>query len=404
MKTFFLLTNVIDYSFKYTEIEQISKKYQQAYLINFEKTPMALPANVKEFTLTLKDFNGQSVLMRNKKLFFYILLQDLLLRPFNWKYYKKLRTNISFLLNCIYFGEQLKAIIQKEKLNPNDCIFLSFWLNNWSISLGVLKKQGFISKFFSRAHGFDLFEYRELESGRIPYRLFELQTVDKVFSVSQNGVDYLKEKYPAYADKIFCNYLGSENGGVNPFDEQKIFTIVSCASTRSIKRIFLIPEIIKHCNFPIHWVHLGDENLSSGDPSVPTYIKNKESLDHFPHVSFDCKGKLSTDEIFDFYTRNSVNLFISVSETEGLPVSIMEAISFGIPVMATDVGGCKEIVTAQTGILIPKDFDVKTVAEQINEFRNSTQNKAEFRTGVREFWTHNFEVNKNYKEFFNLLE
>ncbi len=404
MKTFFLLTNVVDYSFKYTEVLQIAKKYDKVFLVDFEKTKMKLPSNVTEWTMHYKDFNAKKVLRRNVSIFLSIFLTDTFLRSFNWKYLKNTFSNISFLLNSIYIAEQLKARIIAEKIDPKQSIFLSFWFFEWAISLGVLKKQKYISGFFSRAHGFDIFEYRVPINGRIPFRIFQLQSTNKIYSVSRNGEHYLKEKYPEFSSKIFHSYLGTEEGGINSFNSSSLFTIVSCASTRSLKRIYLIPEILKKCNFPIHWVHLGDENLSSNDPSVPTYIKNKESLKNYPHITFECKGKMESIEIFDFYKNNSIHLFISVSETEGLPVSIMEAISFGIPVISTDVGGCKEIVTEKTGILIPKDFELEKVAKQIEEFRASSKNTASFREGVRSFWAQNFEITKNYKEFFEDLE
>ena len=44
-----------------------------------------------------------------------------------------------------------------------------------------------------------------------------------------------------------------------------------------------------------------------------------------------------------------VDLFLTVSANEGIPVSIMEAQSFGIPVIATDVGGISEIVNNVNG-------------------------------------------------------
>lgn len=404
LKTFFLLTNVVDYSFKYTEVLQLAKKYEKVILIDFVKTEMQLPSNVTEWTMNSDQYNGWKILARNSGLFFSVLFSDLFFRSFNWAYYKKTRKNISFLLNCMYHAEQLSARIKKEKINPQNSIFLSFWLNNWSISLGILKKQNFIPDYYARAHGFDVFEYRVPQSGRLPYRRFELQTVKKVYSVSKNGEAYLKENYPEFASKIFCNYLGTENGGESIFKPDEIFTLVSCASTRGIKRIYMIPEILKRCNFPVRWIHLGDENLNSNDPTVPIHIKNKEELKQYPLVQFEFKGHMETAEIVDFYRNNSVNIFISVSETEGLPVSIMEAISFGIPVIATDVGGCREIVTEQTGILIPRDFNVEKVANQLADFRKSKQNTSEFRNGVRSFWAQHFEVTKNYQEFFSEFE
>lgn len=52
------------------------------------------------------------------------------------------------------------------------------------------------------------------------------------------------------------------------------------------------------------------------------------------------------------YSEHPVDVFINLSTNEGVPVSIMEAISFDIPIVATDVGGTSEIVTDETGILV----------------------------------------------------
>ncbi|NJK95527.1 MAG: glycosyltransferase [Bacteroidales bacterium] len=45
-------------------------------------------------------------------------------------------------------------------------------------------------------------------------------------------------------------------------------------------------------------------------------------------------------------------MFLNTSLSEGVPVSVMEALSFGLPVIATDVGGTGELINDEVGMLI----------------------------------------------------
>ena len=47
------------------------------------------------------------------------------------------------------------------------------------------------------------------------------------------------------------------------------------------------------------------------------------------------------------------NVFVLASSNEGLPGVILEAMASGLPVVATDAGGCKDVVDDEVGALVP---------------------------------------------------
>jgi glycosyltransferase involved in cell wall biosynthesis len=283
--------------------------------------------------------------------------------------------------------------------DPSSLIGYSFWFYD-CIYLAWMRKKGWISKALSRAHSGDLYEDHISIRNKILFRNFQFKNMDKIFPVSNMGTKYLQDRYLNFKNKIETIYLGSADNGLNPFNNDAVFTIVSCASFRHHKRIHKIAEMLQFVDFPLRWYHIGDERLDSDDPKIVEYKINKEKLKTNQNIEFVPLGSMSNDEIFNFYKTQSINLFISISAIEGIPVSIMEAISFGIPILSTDVGGCKEIVTEETGIIIPLETEMNEVARIISEFKNSPQNSYEFRKGVRHFWMENFDAEKNYKKLY----
>jgi len=74
--------------------------------------------------------------------------------------------------------------------------------------------------------------------------------------------------------------------------------------------------------------------------------------------TFVLKGHL--DDMFPFY--RSLDLYLNTSVHEGIPMSILEAMPHGLPVVAPNVGGISEVVdNGEDGYLI-KNRDPKAFA------------------------------------------
>ncbi|MFN8024869.1 MAG: glycosyltransferase [Acidimicrobiia bacterium] len=58
------------------------------------------------------------------------------------------------------------------------------------------------------------------------------------------------------------------------------------------------------------------------------------------------------------------DLFVLASDNEGLPVTVMEALTLGVPVVATAVGGVPEVVADDAGLLVPPR-DPRALADAI---------------------------------------
>lgn len=289
-----------------------------------------------------------------------------------------------------------EAVVLQQLLEENnlkDALHYCYWFDHFALVLAILKDEGQISKFISRAHRYDLYHQRS-KMGLIPYRYFVMNMLDGVVTISQNGKEYLSALYPHYADKIHCSYLGTKDHGILQADLPEVFTMVSCAAARPVKRLKLFFEAFKKLSIPAIWIHLGDGE---------TLKTIRKEIGNLPgHLKVDLRGNLSNEDVLAFYKTNPVSCFVNVSESEGLPVSMMEAMSFGIPVLATDVGGTPEIVKPQCGDLLPVNISATDLAVRLQEWESKS--KSFNRLEIRQFWTENFNEFTNYESFCKTLK
>jgi colanic acid/amylovoran biosynthesis glycosyltransferase len=112
--------------------------------------------------------------------------------------------------------------------------------------------------------------------------------------------------------------------------------------------------------------------------------------------------------VFEYYKNNSFDYFITLSKSEGLPVSLMEACSVGLPIIATDVGGINEIVKDKiNGFLLNANLDYnefKTVMKQAIEIKKNNEKYKNMKQNSRKIYLEKFRANVNYKKFAEFLK
>lgn len=246
-------------------------------------------------------------------------------------------------------------------------------------------------------HGGDLYEERLETNGYIPFRRAVLQNLKTAVFISTDGKEYLERKYPdiPFQSKIFR--LGVKQRGESKASIDSTLRIVTCSSLKRLKRVHILAEALQNLDFKVIWTHIGDgPEKELIDDIVKRYPEN---------ITVNFWGHIGNDLVYDFYQNNPVDLFINTSEYEGVPVSIMEALSFSIPVFGSAVGGIPEIIDGRVGKLLPLEITSDQLSLYINEFYYSTgQAKDEMRKQALERWKSLANGEVNYVAFTNYLK
>ncbi len=375
-----------------TEIEILSRKFNKIYIIpiNIKGTARNLPPNCEVLDLHSK--------VRYTPIIFHffdiisIYFIEFLKTKYKLWYLTNFLSAIKTIYNAKVYAKALHVVLSHRQ--DSTPVFYTYWFFHWSLVCSVAKYKGYISSYFSRTHLGDLYE----KNSKVNFTNFKLQHIKKLFVISNHGKEYFVQNYPMYLPKIEKHYLGTSLPSNLRYHKEKLsdYTIVSCSAVRPTKKVDKIFQVVNELNFPIKWIHFGSGPLFE---DLKTLVLNKKKN----HIEIELRGHVTNSELLKFYATHHVDLFINLSDEEGLPVSIMEAQSFGIPVLATDVYATNEAVVEGTGVLVKTDDDVFQVAKKIDELNVNLANGRISPAKIIEHWKLNFNAEKNYREITNIL-
>lgn len=333
------------------------------------------------------DFRSHHV---NKNIYS-LWLREILLHPGRYKSIKKIRESLSYLRN-----ESKKADYLLSNHNRSEkAVYYAFWADSEALILSLLKRNGLKNLMITRMHGYDLYEELDGKQG-LPWRWFLLNYIDLFITISLHGLNYFTQRYPQTKSKTDCFYLGIEQSAGFSLNKapDKGYHVVSCGWVYPHKNVFGIFEALK--GMPdAYWEHFGDGD----DFSKLKALVNESSTS----LSVNLPGKMDAKSVFDKYSSESYTCFLSLSNTEGLPVSMMEAMAFGIPLVSTNVGGCAEIVNEDTGVLLPDNYTEEDVRQAIRKCADNFSSP-EARKRIQELCRTKFDANINADGFIRFLK
>lgn len=180
--------------------------------------------------------------------------------------------------------------------------------------------------------------------------------------VIHNGMPMLNEQYLAYPGEQKIVNIIMVARFVEPKDHRSVLLALSKIKTTHNYKVYFVGDgpLLQETKDLINDLNLNDTVLLLGSRTdVPELLAKS-------------------------------HIFVLVSKWEGFPRSIIEAMRAGLPVIASDVGGCREsVVDGKTGFLIPRD-DIDMLGQKLELLIS----KPELRTQMGEAGY------KRFEEFF----
>jgi glycosyltransferase involved in cell wall biosynthesis len=163
----------------------------------------------------------------------------------------------------------------------------------------------------------------------------------------------------------------SENNQ-NRVSNEKLHILV-VARIEKVKRIDLVLEVAR--NLTRNYPTLNYEIKIVGDGELRQTFENQSLSESLPLKFIGWR-----DSVNDYY--QEADLLLSTSDSEGTPLTFMEAASFGCPIISTNVGSVADLIDdKKTGILCEKNAEV-IATEIVNLWRNQALLKAYSRNSL----------------------
>ncbi len=210
----------------------------------------------------------------------------------------------------------------------------------------------------------------------------------RVIAVAESEREYGLEHKAVKADRLVCVYYGVEDTageGIDRSSRKRCTELVMVAGFRPQKdhaTLFQALAKIQHLDW--HLTLLGDGNLMSQTQQLAAELELSD------RISFE--GAVRD---VDSYLRKA-DVLVLITNWEGMPISTIEGMAFGLPIIATDVAGTKEqVLEGENGLLVERG-SVEGVRSALEALISDREKRVEYGKKSRALYTELFTIEAMY--------
>jgi glycosyltransferase involved in cell wall biosynthesis len=263
-------------------------------------------------------------------------------------------------------------------------------------SVFVLAGRAFRKRMILHAHGGEFHLFYDVESSSLGkwYIRWILNQADRLLVVSRQWQEFYRRIYTrsepiVLHNPVYCPPLCSDRGEGLPV----LLTLGRLKQGKGTYDLLeAIPKILEQ--------HPEAELWLGGDGDVEEVERLLQAKPWGNHVRLlGWVTGTRKDEVLA-----CASVFVLPSYNEGLPLSILEAMAHGLPVVSTPVGGIPEaVVDGETGFLV-EPGDVEAIAQKINLLLSDAELRGRMgRNGYRRA-LEQFEVGVIIRQLFNIYD
>ena len=181
---------------------------------------------------------------------------------------------------------------------------------------------------------------------------------DFILTTSKEAADYIIRSYKVPNSKIvtILNSINLER--FKPLKFPKKWDVIVVSRLEGSKNISLVLQVLER---------IPGKSLIIGKGSLEEMVKNAI----YQNAKLTWKGRVDNIDLPKYY--NSSKCFMLLSEFEGNPKVLLEAMACGLPCLGTNVPGTRECITHHfNGILVHKD-----VGSIVNELESLISSEGE---------------------------